>query len=96
MFSLMYVLFGSLVACVATLVVGLPVVVVLRHGARPLLPWLLLASLGAGLVVLVGLQCLLSPAGCSFGPMHNVVFGLVASVVTALVLNLLLPRHNAL
>ena len=96
MFSLMYVLFGGFIACIATLIVGLPLVVALRRTARPLLPWLLPASFITGLVSLVGFQCILSAGGCSIGPVHNAIFGLVSSVVTAVVLNLLLPRHYAL
>ena len=96
MFSIAYAAFGASLAIVATLVVGLPAVALLRRIGKPLLPWLLLPAIAGALLFVLLLQCALATAGCGdTPPVHNLVFAVVSAVVTALLL-CLLSRENAL
>jgi hypothetical protein len=91
---LMYIGAGSFIALSASLVVGVPTLLLLRRTGAPLLPWLLVVAVPSGWLCAVAVQCLLR--GCATGPWHGIVFALTTAAATAVVLSALLPSNRAL
>ena len=96
MFSLMYALFGALVAYAATLVVGVPAYLVLRKMERPMLPRFIAISLVTALAAATVVQCLFTNGKCEAPSIQNATFAVVSALVTAILIVRVSKEANAL
>jgi hypothetical protein len=93
-FVYIYGVSGLFVAFAASLLLGLPTVLLARSGRALRLPSLLMVAVFAAPALTLFAHCLFG--GCFAGPWLSFMFGIVCAVVTAVVLHVLLPRENAL
>jgi hypothetical protein len=88
-----YAVSGLFAAFAASLLLGLPTVLLARGGRALRLPSLLMVALFAAPALTLFAHCLF--VGCFAGPWLSFVFATVCAVVTAVVLHVLLPREIA-
>jgi hypothetical protein len=94
MLGVMFAVIGGAVAVASALLFGLPTVLLARRASARRLPWLLVVSVPAGVLMALLVQCAIS--ACAVGPAQNHLFGVVTGITTAFALHATLPREHAL
>jgi hypothetical protein len=89
-----YAAAGVVVAVAASVLLGLPTVLLARSGRAARLPSLLMVAVFAAPAAAFVAHC--SHWSCLAGPSVSFLFAIVCGVVTAVVLHALLPPENAL
>lgn len=86
LFSIRYALVGGAAALVFTLLMGPPLYLFASGRGHSLAPLFFGTAMATGLVVALGLPCVLMPDRCKYFMNHSIVFGLLCSVTTAALL----------